>query len=150
MIRIRSVFCFVAVLVMAVGFGGCNSSSTGGSASNKDDLQALGGAYHAYHDSHGQGPKSADDLIDMLTDSAKKEEFANSVACKKLKSGEFVLNPGIQFRKAKDLGNTPILYEKKVPSEGGLVVLGDAVTKTMTAAEFKKLDSGDEARAESK
>ncbi len=143
-------FCPILVaFAITLSFVGCDSSSaTGGIAGNKDDLQSLGVAYHSYHDRNGQGPDSVDDLINMLTDPAKQQDFIDSTAGKKLKSGEFVLNPRIQFRKAKDLSNIPLIYEKQVPSEGGVVVLGDATAKEMTAAEFRQLDSGDEARAD--
>lgn len=136
------------VLIVTASLVGCQSATTTeGASSNVDDLQALGVVYHSYHDSNGQGPDSADDLINMLSDPAKKEEFAKSAACKKLKSGDFVLNPRIQFREANDLANIPLIYEKQAPTDGGIVVLGDATAKKMTAAEFKQLDSGDEARA---
>ncbi|MBX7104728.1 MAG: hypothetical protein K1X57_11650 [Gemmataceae bacterium] len=155
--RVGFPFYFAAMIVMVVGLGGCGSSSStggkgpgGGSKGNKDDLAALGVAYHAHHDMKGQGPDSADDLINMLTDPAKRQDFASSEACKKLKSGEFVLNPRIQFREVKNLGNVAIIYEKKAPTDGGFVVLGDATTKELTAAEFKQLDSGDDARAKKK
>jgi hypothetical protein len=149
MYRVGIPIYFTAVIIMATCIGGCDSSkSTGGAQSNRDDLISLGVAYHAYHDRNGQGPDSADDLINMLTDPTKKQDFSNSTACKKLKSGEFVLNPRIRFREAKDLANTPILYERNVPAAGGIVVLGDATAKEMTPAEFKQLDNGDDARAE--
>jgi hypothetical protein len=140
---------FVAAMIMATCLSGCGSAtSTGDALGNDDDLQALGVAYHSYHDRHGKGPDSAEDLINMLTDPAKKQDFSNSAACKKLLSGDFVLNPRIQFREAKDLANIPLIYEKQVPTDGGIVVLGDATAKKLTAAEFKQLDKGDDARAE--
>ena len=149
--RIESSVLLMTWLVGAILLVGCDSNASANRANgNKDDLQALGGAYHAYHDRNGQGPDSADDLINMLDDSAKQQEFANSTACQKLKSGEFVLNPRIQFREAKDLTKIPLLYEKQVPTAGGLVILGDASAQNMTAEEFKNLDIGDAARAEKK
>lgn len=140
---------YVAIVIVATAsLIGCHSeTTTEGAKSNVDDLQALGVVYHSYHDRNGKGPESADDLINMLSDPAKKEEFAKSTACKKLKSGDFVLNPRIQFREAKDLANIPLIYEKQAPTDGGIVVLGDATAKKMSAAEFQQLDSGDEARA---
>lgn len=135
----------LTVIAMITGFVGCGSEP---SNENLFDLQGLGVAYHAYHAKTEQGPDSADDLINMLTDPAKKQEFENSSACKKLKSGEFVLNPRIQFRKAKDITIIPIIYEKQVPTDGGIVVMCDGSTKRVTAAEFKQLDNGDYTRAE--
>ncbi len=134
-------------MIVAICFVGCDSSKLPVN-SNKEDLQALGAAYHFYHDVNGKGPSSTDDLASMLTDANERKEFEESTACKKLESGEFILNPRLQFREAEDLGNVPLVYEKQVPLARGIVVLGDATIRTLTAEEFKQLDSGDEARAQ--
>ncbi len=152
-----------ATLVLAsVIVLGCNPSpptggtkagadkSGGAKFSAKDELAGLGVAYHGHHSANNQGPDTADDLINLISAPDKRESFAKSEACQRLKAGDYVINPRLQFRKVKDLGKVAILYEKKVPAEGGIVVLGDGTAVEMKAADFAKLDTGDDARAPAK
>jgi hypothetical protein len=132
----------LSLALTVAGCGGTSSTGAGSSADTRDDLAGLGGAYHAFHDRNKQGPKSVDDLIQMLPEGEQRNSFTTSQACKRLQSGDYVLNPGLSFRDIKDLSRVAILYEKDVPTKGGLVVLGDASVVEMKPADFASLNVG--------
>ncbi len=112
-----------------------------------EELRGLGVAYHAYHDGKRMGPSSAEDMLNFISSPEGKEKFTKSDAYKLLKSGEIVINPRLQFRSVKDLGKTYLFYEKKVPKEGGYVVLGTAEVVRIKPEAFANLEKGDEGRA---
>ena len=85
----------------------------------------------AYSGQTGQGPKKAADF--------SKYEAGYPLGYAAVQSGEVVVVWGAKIAGEGETGSAPanvVAYEKKVPAEGGLVLLQNGQVKQMTAAEF--------------
>jgi hypothetical protein len=98
----------------------------------QNDLMQIGLAYHNYVDTNSKAPTKADDLTPFLFGSAEPVAM--------LTDGRVVFIYGVTIKdmeKQQGTMNTVIAYESKVPNEGGLVIMGDASVRNVTATEFK-------------
>jgi hypothetical protein len=100
-------------------------------AKRTNDLKQIGIAYHNYFDSFKKGPAKAADLFDFL----EKDKRILGL----LENKDIVFQYGVGVTDMTDgTSNTVLAYDKDVPTKGGLVLMGDASVKTMTAEDFKK------------
>lgn len=101
---------------------------------NKNELRAIGLAYHNYYDKHKRGPAKGDDLAPHIVGFEETGKRALDL----LKSGDilFVYNVGLNQMPAGS-SKTVLAYENGSDRSGGLVLLGDGNVKKMTVAEFK-------------
>ncbi len=116
---------------------GCGSGSTPITSENPEDgivLTEVGEAYRSYQLLKGRPPNSAKEATTMERNSPR-----GVVA---IKDGNVIVNWGA---KLPDTGEEPsgvsapeiLAYQKKVPEQGGYVLLLDRSIKKMTADEFK-------------
>jgi hypothetical protein len=110
---------------------GCGMQQAAARAKRTNDLKAIGLAYHNYHQTFGKGPAKAEDLKEFLYDDAS--------AWNALQSGDVVLIYGVNIATGMPQGAsiTVLGHEKDASTKSGLVLLGDASVKSMTADEFK-------------
>ena len=71
----------------------------------------------------------------------KPEDFSDFIdsmptAFQRVKEGEYVVVWGVGRSAVPGTSGQVLAYEKKVPTEGGAVLLRDGTVKQMTAAEF--------------
>jgi hypothetical protein len=106
-------------------------------AKRSNDLKQIGLMYHNYIDTNaGKAPASADDLMKMTAGDPQASQVVQAV-----KSGQYVLLWGSTIKEmSKSPGGIASMvlgYEKDVPTAGGVVLMADASTRNMTAAEFQ-------------
>jgi hypothetical protein len=98
------------------------------------DLMQVGIAYHQFNSTNNRGPKDVNELANMpgLDPSAKA---AINMAGP---GGSFVVHWGLKISTDFPDGtsNTVLGYESKVPSTGGMVLMGDGGVRHMTPTEF--------------
>ena len=128
MTRILSAF------VLAAALAGCSSKPEAAKApSTNDALQEVGGLIGAYTGEYRKGPAKAADLA--------RYENGFPLGYAALKSGDVVVLWGatvvIEEGGGGAGGTGVVAYEKKVPNEGGFVLLQNNTVKQMTAAEFQ-------------
>jgi hypothetical protein len=118
----------------ALGCGGGKGGGGGGGASGDpaaaNDLKQIGLAYHNYGDKYrGKGPPNADALKEFLE--------GDTPPYRGLKDGRYVFV--WNARLLDNVGEPPAIlaYQKDVPSQGGVVLFIDGMTRTLTADEFK-------------
>lgn len=118
----------VAVVALLPGCGRVQQAAQRQQRSNQ--LKAIGLAYHNCNDDLQRGPANADELRKYL---AGFEDAYQAV-----QSGDIVVfwNARVPADFPQGLGNTVLAHDKGVPANGGLVLMGDGSTRTMTAAEF--------------
>jgi hypothetical protein len=111
-----------------------------------NDLKQIGLLYHAYNDAKMKGPSSAADLQTATSDPQEQAVVALAGP-----GGPYVVIWGI---KLSDLMKAPagasgtiLGYEAKVPTSGGVVLLGDASTRIMDPAEFNATPKAAPAKA---
>lgn len=128
----------LAGLACLIGFTGCSSSTNSGGAGapgNADLLHEVKGLISAYSGEAKQGPRGVDVLA--------KYEQGFPLGMNALRKGDIVVVWGVKMIVEEGSGGTQggttdiIAYEKKVPTEGGSVLLHNGTVKTMTADEFK-------------
>src|SRR5262245_59180140 len=97
-------------------------------------LRAIGLAYHSLNDETGKAPAGPDELAPYLNDFPQALQY--------LKSGEvvFLYSVPIKNLMANEAGlsQTVLAYEKDVPARGGLVLMADGATQSMSPDEFNK------------
>lgn len=114
---------------------GCSSSSSSGKGATpgrSDELQELATILPLYCGEHRKGPSKPADLA--------KYETAAPLGYHALTTGEILLVPGAMMAGEGDVASAAesvVAYEKKVPTEGGAVLLSNGKVKQMTAEEFK-------------
>jgi hypothetical protein len=97
----------------------------------QNDLMQIGLTYHNYCDSNPKGPATLDDFIKFAQSTDPPDVIAD------LQSGKYVIYLGVEIKKLPDgQSNTVLGYGANVPTAGGPVLLADASTRQMTAAEF--------------
>ncbi len=124
------------VLALAVGLAGlapgCSSrkGSSTGEPTRRDELQEVGNMLRDFMGGANRGPASAGELA--------RYESTFPFAYKPVKSGDIVIVWGAKMGGEGGGGSDGIIaFEKKVPAEGGLVLLANGTVKEMSAAEFK-------------
>jgi hypothetical protein len=129
----------VGVAVTLAGLAlsaGCSGDKTGGAsdpAVDKQmdaDLKRIGIAYHLHFDAKRKGPATGEDLGPFLENDQRLLGL--------LKSGDIVFIYNVGILDMDGTSDTVVAYDKNVPTKGGMVLMGDAVTKRMSADEFKK------------
>jgi hypothetical protein len=125
----------LSLAVMALLAPGCGRVRDAADRAKKsNDLKQLGLMYHNYILTNKKGPASADDLK-SVTGSPQEQAVVQMV-----KDGKYVLVWGTTIAEMqKNPGGstgTVLGYEASVPTAGGLVLMGDASVRNMTAAEF--------------
>ena len=130
---IRAVTLTLAVLaLLASGCGRVRQAADRAKKSN--DLKQLGLMYHSYIDANRKGPASADELMTMASDPGAK------AVVQMVKDGKYVLLWGTTILEMQQnpggASGTILGYEAGAPTAGGLVLMGDASVRTMSAAEF--------------
>ena len=99
----------------------------------RDNLRAIGLAYHSLHDAAIKAPAGPNDLAPYLQDSPE--------AAQALRSGEVVFLYGVSLqdiiRSGAATSQTVIAYEKDVPTWGGLVLFADAAVQKLKPHEFR-------------
>jgi hypothetical protein len=125
----------VAALLLALLASGCGRIKNAADRAKKsNDLKQLGLMYHSYIDEHHKGPASADELL-----AAQRDPGAKAVA-QMVKDGKYVLVWGTSItemqKNPQGATGTVLGYEATAPTAGGLVLMGDASVRNMTAAEF--------------
>jgi hypothetical protein len=95
-------------------------------------MKRLGLAYHNFWSTNGnRGPAKAEDLAKYYENDAQVTAL--------LKNGDVVVYWGATLQKmTQGSSNTVLGYEKATPTSGGLVLMGDGSTRTMSAEEFAK------------
>ncbi|MBN9122578.1 MAG: hypothetical protein J0I06_26095 [Planctomycetes bacterium] len=124
---------FIPIL-FTLALVGCSSKSNkqdGEGPGKESVLQEVAGLIRSYSGETGRGPKKTTDLA--------KYETGYPLGYAAVQSGDVVVVWGAKIAGEGDASSAPadvIAYEKKVPTEGGLVLLQNATVKQMTAAEF--------------
>jgi len=128
--------CLVFSVVTLVCLGGCSSSrndSGGAGPDGSDTLREVGGLVSAHTGEQKRGPQKIADLA--------RYEAGYPLGFEAVKSGNVVVVWGAKMTIEEGGGTSGttdvVAYEKKVPSEGGLVLLQNGTVKQMTADEFK-------------
>ncbi len=126
--RRLTVVLILAVVAVVFGCGGVRQAAQ--KAKRDNQLKAVALAYHNCNDATGKGPANAAQLGKYLADFPE--------ALQAVQNGDIVVYWGAKVPTDFPAGasNTVLAYEKAVPSNGGLVAMGDASTRSMTAAEF--------------
>jgi hypothetical protein len=99
----------------------------------RNDLLQIGLIYHNYNDANKKGPATLDDLVKFT----QQSDPTAALVVADLQSGKYVIYLGVDITKLPDgATNTVLGYGANVPTAGGPVLMADASTKEMTAAEF--------------
>jgi hypothetical protein len=124
-VQIVLLLCVVVALLLGCGIRGAAQK-----AKRSNDLKEIGIAYHNYIDGFGQAPTKVDDLKNYME--------GGDQAYQALANGDYVVLWGVHVTAMPSgASNTVLGYEKDVPTKGGLVLMGDAFVKQMSADEFK-------------
>jgi hypothetical protein len=111
---------------------GCSSTPpTGGEAvaSRTEELNDVAGLLRMSSGPGGKGPGKVQDLA--------KFESGYPAGYAAIKSGDIVVVWGVTMGGEGDTGTEEVVaYDKKVPTDGGMVLLVNGKVKQMTAAEF--------------
>jgi hypothetical protein len=124
----------LSTLMLAVALAGCSSPSpTAKTPSNNDVMLEVGGLIGAYTGEFKKGPSKAADLA--------RYETGFPLGYQAVKSGDVVVVWGAKIvieEGGGPVGGTDVVaYEKKVPAEGGSVLLQNNTVKQLTPAEFQ-------------
>lgn len=127
---------FIVGLFTVVCTLGCspNQDGSGGPGpGGEDTLREVGGLISAYTGEQKRGPQKTGDLA--------RYEPGFPLGYEAVKSGKIVVVWGAKMTIEEGGGNVGtsdvVAYEKKVPAEGGLVLLQNGTVKQMTSDEFK-------------
>jgi hypothetical protein len=123
----------LCVLLLSAAVVGCSSSTQGvGADPGKEPvLHEVGGLIRLYSGETGRGPAKVTDLA--------KYEQGYPLGYAAVQSGEVVVLWGAKVAGEGDAASAPadvVAYEKKVPTEGGWVLLQNGTVKQMKADEF--------------
>jgi hypothetical protein len=127
---VRRVQTLVLLSATALLLLGCGIRSAAQKQKRSNQLKQIGLAYHDYYDAFAKGPAGPEDLKNYL-------EGGND-AYQALAKGDFVVIWNVRIPEMiEGTGNTVLGYDKDVPAKGGLVLMGDASVREMSADEFK-------------
>src|SRR5262245_24657180 len=118
-------------LLMAVSrVPGCNKKGPGTPEQTQRnlELEQIGELYKLYMDKHKRPPAKATDL--------KPLALAFQEGYRAVQDGQYVVFWGVDLSNSSK-AKAVLAYEKDVPEQGGLVLLGNGTIKTMTAPEFQ-------------
>jgi hypothetical protein len=100
-------------------------------AATANDLKQIGLAYHNHLDATNKAPAKAEDLAPYFENDKRLLGF--------LKNEDIVFFYNVTLvQMTAGTSNTILAYVKDVPDKGGLVLMGDASVKKVSADEFKK------------
>jgi hypothetical protein len=134
--RIGGVLAALAVLSSVLACGAMGKASARQKAVN--DMKQLGMMYHNFHDAKARGPESAAEWNALVSDPEEKA-LVSAVA-----AGEYVIYWNVKFPTlTAGTQNTVLGYEKKVPTEGGTVLMADGSVQQMTAEDFAAAPKAD-------
>ncbi len=117
------VLCFLLV-------GGCSSAGPTKGDPESTEFQELSDLFHAAAGKVGHAPTKLADLATAKGMFPKAYEL--------VKSGDVIIVWGTPPKGEGDVGNNEVVlaYEKKVPTEGGYVLMSAGTIKKMSATEF--------------
>jgi hypothetical protein len=132
MMRVRWVVLAVALGLLA----GCSRNKGGVGPPTSPELQELSDLLHTAAGASGRPPARLADL--------DRYKGMYPRAYEAVKSGELVVLWGSPLKGEGDTGKNEavVAYEKKVPGEGGYVLLSAGTVKQMTPAEFNAAPKG--------
>jgi hypothetical protein len=100
-------------------------------ARSANDLKQIGLAYHNLVAVDGKAPAKAEDLAPYFDNNKRLLDL--------LKNEDIVFFYNVTpTQMTAGTSNTVLAYVKDAPDKGGLVLMGDASVKKMSAEEFKK------------
>lgn len=112
---------------------GCSSSRSAGDLepTRADELNQVAGMLRDFVSAHNRGPASANELA--------RYQSEYRFGYQQVKSGDIVIFWGAKMAGEGGEGGTDavVAYEKKVPAEGGLVLLHNGKVVTMSPTEFQ-------------
>jgi len=123
--------CVLLVLFACTGQGNDKVAE----AKTSNNMKRIGLAYNEYLQAkQGSAPQKLEDIAPFF----EQEELKAGLAS--LKSGDLVFRYGIGVQDFLEYGsaNIVLVYEKDVPTKGGLVGFADVSIKKLTADEYKK------------
>lgn len=120
----------VALAVSGCGKDGGMPGAGGGSEQkSRNDLLQLGLAYISYVDANQKGPSKPADLLQFVEN--------NQALIAAVENGTYVLAMNvIPIKLTTGTSNTVLGYQAAVPTSGGLVLMADGSTRSMTKDEF--------------
>ena len=135
MISFARRFTLLSSIACLIGFG-CSSksnTSSGGGPTKSDVLREVGGLIGSYCGENRKAPAKVADLA--------RYEPGFPLGFQAVKSGDVVVVWGASITVDEGGGSSGgsaevVAHEKKVPTEGGLVLLQNGSVKEMTPAEF--------------
>ena len=135
MISFARGFILFGVIACLIGFGCSSKSNTagGGGPTKSDVLREVGGLIGSYCGEYRNPPAKVADLA--------RYELGYPLGFQAVKSGDVVVVWGASMTIDEGGGSSSgtaevMAHEKKVPTEGGLVLLQNGSVKEMTPAEF--------------
>jgi hypothetical protein len=117
-------------LILALLLAGCSGRSGSVGSERESELREVANLLILHSGQHNKGPAKAADL--------QKYEAGGPLGFQAVKSGDIVIVWGATMPGEGDrTGTTAIVaYEKKTPTEGGLVLLHNGTIQEMTAEGF--------------
>jgi hypothetical protein len=119
----------LAVLFLWAGSQGASGQDAKDEAVKKVRLNALYKAYQVFEVSNGKPAKKVDDLTLGKDDVKEFKRWLNLDE----------LGVSLAGSEKEDLAKMVMAYEKEAPKNGGMVMFYDGSTKTLSAADLKKL-----------
>jgi hypothetical protein len=117
------------VCFLAIFFSACaGTAQPPPPPSAEEGLREIVGIYRYIEYSKLPLPRKPDDFNDYVD--------SMPTALERIKQGDYVVAWGVGRSSAPGMGNQILAYEKKVPAEGGAVLLRDGTVRQLTAAEF--------------
>jgi hypothetical protein len=140
--RIGGAVAALAVLSCVPGCGNMRNAAARQKTAN--DLRQIGLSYHNFHDMKMRGPSGPEDLASVPGLSAEEKALMARTG----PGGDYVvywsaLLP-LMAKKGPGASQVVLGYEKKVPTEGGMVLMGDASVQQMTAQDFAAAPKADQ------
>jgi hypothetical protein len=113
--------------------GGCGSAASKPQPVENLALNEVGDLYRLYVEEHQKPPTKPSDFT--------RYEQGFPLGYRQVKDGEVVVQWGAQLTDladgSKDSADRVLAYEKKVPDQGGAVLMENRTLREMTAEEFK-------------
>jgi hypothetical protein len=126
----------VAGLMVVASMLACGAiRSSAVKAKTTNDLKQLGLAYHNFNDTNKRGPANMAEFQGFVVEPLEKTLVGQTGP-----GGQYVLIWGVKIsdmaRSPQGAGGLVLGYEAQAPTAGGMVLMGDASVRAMTAAEF--------------
>jgi hypothetical protein len=128
-LRASAALALLSVLVVVPGCGRGDDKDPGELSPEDAGLVELADVYKYLAQKKMPPPGKLEDL--------RPYETTLSFGWAKLERGEYVVFWGSGLASTPEAGRTVLVYEKKVPTEGGNVILRDGTVKRMTPDEFR-------------